>query len=294
MGSVAGVAMIFILAMFLLRRKKGGLVAFFKGIGGGGEKGAAGGLLTGAPSGSGDAGAAAGAAAGAGAGGAAAAHGSRSGAMAEQSRSVPFAVPAALASLGSAAAGKRRSSEPSDPGSSNGGQKGFQKISGRKLPSVLIAGGDGYSDPRDPRAPRDPRDTFMSDDSMTSYRDSMAIFGAGPGNLSATRFAVGTPMRPESGVPVFHEGPPRRTPVTEQGSFPPSDGASQRTLQSQERSPSQNTQRPPSSTRPDSPTIDPRSSPTQIRQRNSLAPGSHSSYDTMSHRSSASRFMESI
>lgn len=111
------------------------------------------------------------------------------GGMSEQSRSAPFAVPAALASL-------------TKRGSQEGGEKGFQKISGRKLPSVLTNGGDGYTDPRD---------TFMSDTSQASYRDSNAFLGN-------PRFAVGSPMRPESGVPVFHPGP-SKTPVTEQGPF---------------------------------------------------------------------------
>ena len=110
--------------------------------------------------------------------------------MKEQSRSVPFAVPAALASL-------------TKPPSRESGEKGFQKISGRKLPSVLTSGGDGYTDPRA---------TFMSDASQSSYRDSNTFLNP------PTRFAVGSPMRPESGVPVYHPGP-NRTPVTEQGPF---------------------------------------------------------------------------
>ena len=110
--------------------------------------------------------------------------------MTEQSRSVPFAVSAALASL-------------TKPPSRESGEKGFQKISGRKLPSVLTSGGDGYTDPRA---------TFMSDASHSSFRDSNTFLNP------PTRFAVGSPMRPESGVPVYHPGP-SRTPVTEQGPF---------------------------------------------------------------------------
>ncbi|RYP45222.1 hypothetical protein DL768_008415 [Monosporascus sp. mg162] len=120
-----------------------------------------------------------------------------SGGMSEQPRSAPFAVPAALANLTS----------PKGPSPAPEGEKGFQKISGRKLPSVITSGGDGYTDPRA---------TFMSDDSQDSYRDSHAFFSG----LNKPRFAVGSPMRPESGIPVFHPGP-SKTPVTEQGPFNP-------------------------------------------------------------------------
>lgn len=118
-------------------------------------------------------------------------------------RSVPFAIPAALASL----TGHKRFSGRS-AASADGGERGFSKVSGRKLPPVIQFGGDGYSDPRD---------TILSDQSI-DYRDS-AFPGLG-GGLAPTRLAVGAPMRPESGIPVFNPGP-ARTPKTEQAPFSP-------------------------------------------------------------------------
>lgn len=124
-----------------------------------------------------------------------------------QRRSVPFAIPAALANL---TGGQKRYSTRTDA-SAEGGEKGFQKVSGRKLPSVLHYGGDGYSEPFS-------RNTVMSDQS--SYRDSLtqSVYG-GPG---MPRLALGSPMRPESGVPVFHEGPARKA-QTEPGNFSPTN-----------------------------------------------------------------------
>ncbi len=162
-GGIAGLAIILFLALALIKwRKKQATLKLARGSGG--EQG-----VRGLPAGD------------SGPGGA--------GGMSETSRSVPFAIPAALASL-------------TKPSSRESSEKGFQKVSGRKLPSVLTSGGDGYTDPRD---------TIMSDGTQASYRDSSAFLGN-------PRFAVGSPMRPESGVPVYHPGP-SRTPITEQGPF---------------------------------------------------------------------------
>ncbi|KAK8065328.1 hypothetical protein PG997_012075 [Apiospora hydei] len=126
-----------------------------------------------------------------------------------QRRSAPFAIPAALANL---TGSQKRYSDRTDAASVEGGEKGFQKVSGRKLPSVLHYGGDGYSEPSN-------RDTVMSDQSsMSYYRDSQGFF-SGPG---MPRLALGSPMRPESGVPVFHEGPARKA-QTETGHFSPTN-----------------------------------------------------------------------
>ncbi|XXH00157.1 hypothetical protein Hte_006499 [Hypoxylon texense] len=183
LGGVAALAFLLILALGLLRWKKrqntlklmrgstndrgpGGVLVGNSGPGGGG------------PGGAGE------------------------GGMSER-RSIPFAIPAALASL----TGYKRFSGRS-AASADDGERGFSKISGRKLPPVLQFGGDGYSDPRD---------TVLSDQSI-EYRDSQAFpgfMGTGP-----TRLAVGTPMRPDSGIPVFNAGP-ARTPVHEQGPFSP-------------------------------------------------------------------------
>ncbi|KAK6833961.1 hypothetical protein PG990_001211 [Apiospora arundinis] len=189
LGSIAGVAFMLVLALMLLKWKKRQNALKLRDNGNGPR-----GLITGA-----------------------AAAGSKDNPFADppptanssmaQRRSIPFAIPAALANL---TGGQKRYSDRTDI-SAEGGEKGFQKVSGRKLPSVLHYGGDGYSEPFS-------RDTIMSDQS--SYRDSQtqSVYG-GPG---MPRLALGSPMRPESGVPVFHEGPARKA-QTETGSFSPTN-----------------------------------------------------------------------
>ncbi|KAL2887805.1 hypothetical protein HOO65_040142 [Ceratocystis lukuohia] len=71
-------------------------------------------------------------------------------------------------------------------------ERGFYRVSGRKLPSVLEHGGDGYTDPRA---------SILSTDTV-NYRDSTCD------TLSPNaRFALGSPMRPVSGVPVIRDSP---------------------------------------------------------------------------------------
>ncbi|KAF4876216.1 hypothetical protein CGCSCA1_v004704 [Colletotrichum siamense] len=111
---------------------------------------------------------------------------------------------------GAAAAAKphsRRASEPSETG-----ERGFVRVAGRKLPSVLQAGGDGYTDPREAAG-----DATANDDESVYYRDSRAFFE--PGGAGQTRLALGSPMRPVSGVITMQPGP-ARTPVTESAPFP--------------------------------------------------------------------------
>lgn len=96
-------------------------------------------------------------------------------------KSIIYAVPAALASL---TGYKGRSPPPDDPPAD---EKGFYRVSGRKLPSVLTSGGDGYGDETSSKA--------------SFYRDSTG------------RTAIA--MR-ESGVPMMRPSP-ARTPVTERG-----------------------------------------------------------------------------
>ncbi|KAK5627161.1 hypothetical protein RRF57_002876 [Xylaria bambusicola] len=115
-----------------------------------------------------------------------------------QRLSIPFAIPAALAKL----SGQSRFSRSTV--SSDGGERGFAKISGRKLPPVLQFGGDGYTDPRA---------TMMSDQSI-DYRASQNFFGEAP----LARLAVGAPMLHETSIPVFHASP-ARTAVETPGSF---------------------------------------------------------------------------
>lgn len=125
--------------------------------------------------------------------------------MSERTRSVPFAVPSALAALSGMRRSMARSGTPPSTAGSGAGERGFSKISGRKLPPVFQFGGDGFSDPRE---------TMMTTDSgHVSYRDSTGMFLG-----TNQKFAVGAPMRPESGIPVFHEGP-SRSPMIDQGPF---------------------------------------------------------------------------
>jgi len=115
-----------------------------------------------------------------------------------------FAVPAALASL---VGQKRIADAPSAPPAEPAAEKGFYRVSGRKLISVLESGGDGYSDPVDPRA-------SMLSDSSYNYRNSVFPGGLSPGQL----LQLGSPMRPTSGVMVMRSGP-GRTPVQLQNPF---------------------------------------------------------------------------
>lgn len=166
MGSVAGIALIALFLMFLLKWKKGqqkGLLLLGDGESTVGGKGGFGPK----PSGGGYGGV--------------------------TERSAPFAVPSALASL---TGHKRLEAAPAEVST---GEKGFQRISGKKLTSVLVSGGDGYSDPHM---------SVMS--GVTDYRQSEA-FLAGP----LGRLQLGSPMRPESGVPIMRSGPNRTPQATD-------------------------------------------------------------------------------
>ncbi|KAJ2985922.1 hypothetical protein NUW58_g5277 [Xylaria curta] len=120
------------------------------------------------------------------------------GGMSEERRSIPFAIPAALANL------TARSRFSRSTVSSDGAERGFTKVAGRKLPPVLQFGGDGYTDPRA---------TMMSDQSI-DYRASQSFFGEAP----LSRLAVGAPMLQETSIPVFHASP-ARTAVATPGPF---------------------------------------------------------------------------
>ncbi|KUI71759.1 hypothetical protein VM1G_06908 [Cytospora mali] len=110
-------------------------------------------------------------------------------------RPAPYSVAASLAAL----AGKRASRDRAGSGPEMA-ERGFVRVSGKKLPPVLQFGGDGFTDPRD-------RDSVTSDASV--YRDSMAVFN----QPSHQRLALGSPMRPESGLLIMNPGP-AKTPVT--------------------------------------------------------------------------------
>lgn len=123
-------------------------------------------------------------------------------------RSSAFGVSAALASL----TGKANRDSSQAPASAEG-ERGFYRVAGRKLPSVLHAGGDGYTDPRE---------SVMSGAS-SYYRGSDGFEPAAGGKH---HLALGAPMRPVSGAPIMRSGP-ARTAMTEQNPFadPPSPPA---------------------------------------------------------------------
>ncbi|KAL1841707.1 hypothetical protein VTJ49DRAFT_6681 [Mycothermus thermophilus] len=115
-------------------------------------------------------------------------------------RSGTFSVHAALAKFNSWKTSITPAPEPAPQ------EKGFYRVSGKKLISVLESGGDGYSDPIFDSDTRNPQSAF--------YRDSqMSMFTSNQPPLK-----LGSPMRPESGVPIFREGP-QRTAVQEQPPF---------------------------------------------------------------------------
>ena len=121
-------------------------------------------------------------------------------------RSMAYAVPAALASL----TGYKRSSQKTETdrtiSSTAGSERGFYRVSGRKLPSVLQTGGDGYGGGI-------PDANTLSGSSF--YRDSQGFYG-GPGSPSNPPASMS--RKRESGIPIMRPSP-ARTPVTEQGPF---------------------------------------------------------------------------
>ena len=120
------------------------------------------------------------------------------GGMSER-RSLAYVVPAAFASL----TGYKRASHRTDRtvSSTAGSERGFYRVSGRKLPSVLQSGGDGYGGGID----EETKGNTLSGSSF--YRDSQGFYG-GPGPSTQR----------ESGIPIMRPSP-ARTPVTESGPF---------------------------------------------------------------------------
>ncbi|GKT98587.1 unnamed protein product [Fusarium langsethiae] len=131
------------------------------------------------------------------------------GSMAERS-SASTAVTAVLAGL----IGKKQQ-QTTEPAPAS--ERGFYRVSGKKLPSVLQAGGDGYSDPRtgSPSSGGRPNRESVMSGTSDYWRGSMAW---DPNQQESPHLALGTPMRPISGVPVIRSGP-ARTPVTESNPF---------------------------------------------------------------------------
>ncbi|KAL7936688.1 hypothetical protein V8C35DRAFT_238860 [Trichoderma chlorosporum] len=121
------------------------------------------------------------------------------------------------ATLTAAFAGLSPKGSTASAKSTETGERAFYRVSGRKLPSVLQVGGDGYSDPRS---------SFMSSTSDWN-RGSQAFdpFG-GPG----ARLQLGAPMRPNSGVPIVRSGPARAVvaeanPFADPPKTPPADAS---------------------------------------------------------------------
>ncbi|KAG5927290.1 hypothetical protein E4U42_002382 [Claviceps africana] len=165
-GSIAGIAVIGLLLMFFLRYKKRKGSGFLLDSQSGTTTRSLGGFQSGGGSGA---------------------------AMAERS-AASAAVASALASL----TGKRTSPDPV-PAAAD--ERGFYRVAGRKLPSVLQSGGDGYTDPR----------ASAASGNSDYYRGSQAF---DPASNGSGQLALGAPMRPVSGSPVMRSGP-ARVAVTE-------------------------------------------------------------------------------
>lgn len=112
---------------------------------------------------------------------------------------------AASAAVGAALASLTGPKRPSPQPLTGGNERSFYRVSGRKLPSVLTAGGDGYSDPRA--------------SVVSGHSDySQGSQASDPFHLADSRFALGSPMRPVSGIPIMRSGP-ARTPLAEANPF---------------------------------------------------------------------------
>ncbi|KAL6856439.1 hypothetical protein J3F83DRAFT_396235 [Trichoderma novae-zelandiae] len=121
------------------------------------------------------------------------------------------------AGLTAAFTGLATKSSSASANSAETAERGFYRVSGRKLPSVLHLGGDGYSDPRS---------SFMS--STTDYHRGSQAFD--PIGGAGARLQLGLPMRPDSGVPIVRSGPARAVvaepnPFADPPKTPPADAS---------------------------------------------------------------------
>jgi hypothetical protein len=107
-------------------------------------------------------------------------------------RASSFVVPSALASLaGGSGGGQPSRSPPTHP--SPASDRGFVRVSGRKLPSVLTSGGNGYEDPfADPRL----SETSFYHDSRGFYGGMGAVGPSSPTAVSPTSPLAGPPRMP--------------------------------------------------------------------------------------------------
>ncbi|KFZ03994.1 hypothetical protein V502_10496 [Pseudogymnoascus sp. VKM F-4520 (FW-2644)] len=120
------------------------------------------------------------------------------GPMAMIRRASIFTVPAALASL----TGQNRKSQATNSSAADS-HRSFVRVSGRKLPSVLTSGGNGYEDPFSDRQQDPFADPHLSDTSF--YRDSRGFYG-GTG-FPASPTSAGLPSSP------LNENRPPKSPA---------------------------------------------------------------------------------
>jgi hypothetical protein len=132
--------------------------------------------------------------------------GAPSGGMVERRRSLAHVVPDALAGMIGYKKSQQRAETDQPFSSAAGSERGFYRVSGRKLPSVLHSGGDGYGGGYG-------AGNTLSGSSF--YKDSPGLYDGTGGPSSPT---IGITIERDSGVPIMRPGP-ARTPVTEPGPF---------------------------------------------------------------------------
>jgi hypothetical protein len=134
--------------------------------------------------------------------------GGQSGGMVQR-RSFAQAIPAALAGLAGYKSSMHKTDADGTISTTIGADRGFYRVSGRKLTSVLQTGGDGYED--------DNWEGAISESSF--YRDSQGFHG-GPGGPLVPSPPAGISRPRDSDIPVMRPSPARK-PVTSEGYFSP-------------------------------------------------------------------------
>lgn len=129
-----------------------------------------------------------------------------SGDMVQRRRSLAHAVPDAIAGMIGYKKSQQKTETDQPFSSAAGSERGFYRVSGRKLPSVLQSGGDGYGGGYG-------EGNTLSGSSF--YQDSPGLYDGTGGPSSPT---IGITIERDSGVPIMRPGP-ARTPVTEPGPF---------------------------------------------------------------------------
>lgn len=137
-------------------------------------------------------------------------------------RALPFAIPAALERLTGFNRASHRQQSSMTASSTAGSERGFYRVSGRKITSVLESGGDGYGGGDDHLH----RENTLSGTSF--YRDSRGFYGGHGGPPSPLNGVVSSSAPRDSGVPITRPSP-ARTPTITQGLFGPVSGTSRST-----------------------------------------------------------------